>query len=391
MTMNHSEIHTLINEIKMQLSTLPFNEITYYMNVLLASIKNGKNPERHIELLQKTIPLINAVRMFYDDPENIATNIEAVNQAINTLISVSNMKTLPHTIKRALFGICGAIMAILAGVTLGFSGLLVGVFSNYTIIGNIRGAGLGFLSGLAIGILIGSRCPTKLFQSTIDTKVEFCCDNILRLQGELTGRKTIQQYELDTKKYIQDTFFKDTSDKEEAFNNFLINTQKFQVCTKTAGHVSKQLKGHLGHHTLIRFSINNVTDLPIEFGDRNRTPKNVDQSEKYREVSGQVLFKMLSLDRMLQETHESNITNGLRIYDIGSDDCRTYVDKILLGTGQDPTKIGRFNPKNDSIIGRKVVGPLIGFFSKTNETDLHGLIDNPNDPKFEIMTHNKQG
>ena len=390
MTTNQTETETqtLINTIKTSLSTLPFNEFTYYMNVLLASIKKEKNPEKHIELLQKALPLIGAVRTFYTDPENIEANIVTVNEAVKALITVSNMKTLPHKMKKALFGICGAIMAILAGVILGLSGFLVGVFSNYTIIGNIRGAGLGFLSGLAIGILIGSRGPMKLFQSAINTKIEFCCSNILRLQGELTERKSIEHYKLETKKYIINQFFEG---KESLFNDFLTSEQQFQVCTTTAGHFSKRLKGHLGHHTLIRFSINNVTHLPIEFGDRKRTPIHVDQSEKPRNVTGQVLFEMLSLDRMLQDTHESNFTNGLRLYDIGSDDCRTYVDKILLGTGQDPTKIGRFNPQNDSIIGRRVVGPLIGFFSKTKETDLHGLIENPNDPKFDITIHYRQG
>lgn len=37
------------------------------------------------------------------------------------------------------------------------------------------------------------------------------------------------------------------------------------------------------------------------------------------------------------------------------------------------------------------VGPLITFFSKTTGTELKALIDNPDDPQFEITAHRYDG
>ena len=386
------DVLSLMATIKKELKTLPSNEFSYYIAMLLASIQNESHPEQYKVLLENSQVLIHKLKQFYKHPEDAEKNIIPLTKAVNELIKASAMQTIPHSIKRALIGICGATIALFAGIACGLIGFSAGLLSNYTIIGNIKGAGLGFFAGFAIGAFTGYHSPRTLVQSAIDTKIEFCIDNLTRLRDELIDRKTHEEYQSETKNYIIDTFFQEVpaDQKEEQFQKFLKEPQEYQVCTTTAGHISPSLKGHLGHHSLIRFKINGNKDIPIEFGDRGKIPNFVDQSEKARVVTGQKLFDMLVLERMLQETHESGINSALRIYDLGNDDCRTYIDKILIGTGQDPTKIGRFSD-HDTLLGRRVVAPLATFFSKTRDADLHSLIDDPDDEQFDITHHQYTG
>lgn len=386
------DVFSLMATIKKELKVLPSNELSYYIAMLLASVQNESHPEQYKVLLEKAKILIHKLEEFYKHPEDAEKNIITVNKAVNELIEASAMQTIPHSIKRALIGICGATIALFSGIACGLIGFSAGLLSNYTLIGNIRGAGLGLFAGFVIGAFAGYHSPRTLVQSAIDTKIEFCIDNLSRLRDELSDRKTHEEYQSETKKYIIDTFFQEApaDKKEEQFQKFLKEPQKYQICTTTAGHVSPRLKGHLGHHSLIRFKINGKKDIPIEFGDRGKIPNFVDQSEKTRVVTGQKLFDMLVLDRMLQETHESGINSALRIYALAYDDCRTYIDKILIGTGQDPTKIGRFSD-HDTLLGRRVVAPLATFFSKTKDADLHSLIDDPDDEQFEITQHQYTG
>lgn len=373
----------LITCIKTNIRTLPATEFNYYIALLLASIKNESHPENYLELLKKIAQLIVKINLFYsnNDPK-------VLTHAIDELIETSQMQTISHSIKRALLGICGVLFAILTSFIGGAAGLTVGFLSNYNIIGNIKGAGLGFISGFVVGFLVGYRAPTKLLQKNFDTKIEFCTDNLKRLRDEFEHRSTFEQYKIQTKNYIIETFFKNVpnAEKEQQFNEFLNSQQEYQICTTSAGHISKSLKGYMGHHALIQFEINGKKDRPIEFGERKKTPRHVDQSETTRQVTGQKLFEMLILDQRLQDTHQYNLSNALRIYSVGNDDCRTYIDKILIGTGQEPTKIGRFS-ENDTFIGRRVTVPLISFFSKTNQNELFCLIEKPDDEQFKITHH----
>ncbi|KTC76897.1 hypothetical protein [Legionella brunensis] len=376
----------LLVEIKSKIKALPPNELSYYLTFLSVSVEKESNSKQHLLLLEKTKALVEAMDDFYRNPEKAKDNIIKVTSSAHDLMNASAMCGISYSIKQALFHILGSITAIFTGMACGLSGFAFGLLSNYNLVGNLRGATLGFLSGLAIGILIGYRAPKKLLQNSIESKLEFCIESIKRLGDEFADRKTHEEYEKDTKEYILNMYFKDTpeNEREKRFNDFLNSKdQKFQICTTTAGHISKRLKGHLGHHAFIRYSINGVTHIPIEFGERKKTPSFVDQYESPRTVSGKKLFDMLVLDRILQETHERNI-GVLATYEIGSNDCRTYIDKILIGTGQEPTKISRFNQNIDSHIARKLVGPLIGFFSRTRGDELYSLIDNPNDEKFVV-------
>ncbi|KGP62725.1 hypothetical protein EP47_13545 [Legionella norrlandica] len=370
------------------LKRLPPTELHYYFALLLASIENEPNPEQLTHLIVKTIDVVKKLRQFYADVDNQSKpDLTEVTTALNALILASKMHTTSHTVKKAALGVCSVVLGFIFGVIGAATGLIAGLFSDYSIIGNLRASGLWFVTGLFLGAFIGSRCPSLVFQSSFERKLEFCINSIEKVGKELPSKKTHAEYEAETKQYILDVFFKNIpeSKKEAAFNAFLkSDNQKFQVSTTTAGFISKSLKGHLGHHYLIAYSINGKQDIPMEYGSRIKTPRFFDQNESPRVITGKKLFDMLVLDRMLQETYKYTLKGFFKDYEIGSNDCRTYVEKILIGTGQAPTQINRFNPKIDKWSATNIIGPIVRFFSKTKEMELMPFVkhykNDPNDP-----------
>lgn len=360
------------------LKKLPPTELHYYFALLVSSIANESNPEQHTYLLVKANNVITKLNQFYRDIENESKSnkkpdLTKVTEAINALIISSKMQSIPHKMKKAALTVCSVLLGFIVGVAGAVAGTLGGLFSDYTVIGNLRAAGLGFVSGLGLGAFVGARCPELVFQGSFERKLEFCINSIDKVGKELRFKKTHAEYEADTKQYILDVFFKNTpeADKEEAFKAFLkSDKEQIQVSTTTAGFISASLKGHLGHHNLIAYSINGRSAIPMEYGDRIKTPSFFDQNESPRVVTGKKLFDMLLLDLMLQETYPYKFNDIVHDYDIGSNDCRTHVDKLLIGTGQCPTQIKRFNPEIDKWSATKIIGPIVRFFSKTKEMEL---------------------
>lgn len=356
------------------LKKLPPNELSYYISLLIGSIETETNPEEHGLLLASTLNLTTALSDFYSaTKENKIPDSEAILLALNDLVSASKLNTVSHKIKKALMGICAAVLTVFIGISAGIGGLIVGLFTDYTVIGNLRGAYLGFVMGLGVGIHIGTNLPAKMFQSDFESKLEFTINSIQKVADELQDRKTPEQYRQETKQYVMDTFFKNLpeGDREEAFNNFLTKNQKFEVCSTAAGFIDAHLKGHLGQHSLIRYSIEGLEERQtMEFNPSEKAPNFLNQYEDEREVSGEKFFDMLVLNRILQETHEFSLGFILGTYSVGSNDCLTYVNKILLGTGQPPTEMQRFNPEVDKWTSTNVVGPIMGFFSKTRGDEL---------------------
>lgn len=369
------ELTSLVENMK----TLPPNELVYHMALLISSIQNEPHPEEHTLLLRNGNELITSLKQFYEHPEAASDNLIKVNQALNALIDASEMQTISQKVKKALLGVCSVILGSVISITAGFVGLAAGFFTDYNFIGNFRGAYLGWATGFGLGAYIGSRIPDVLSQSDFERAVEFSIKNIAKVGGELNSKKTYDEYYQETKQYILNVFFKNVPEdqREKAYKDFLLSDdQEFEVCTTTAGFIHKQLKGYVGHHFLIRFKINGVQDVPMEFGDRVKTPGFVNQFETPRKISGKKLVDMLVLDRILQHTH--TYTNGfmLKDFDLASNDCRTYVDKLLIGTKQPPTQVPRFDQKNDNWIGLNIVAPTVRFFSKTQEkTALAPFID----------------
>lgn len=369
--MTSESVLEIENKIDAQLKALPPSEFTYYLSLLVASLKDNSeyNEEgKRKTLLNATLQLIINLSLLYTDTVPIEDTLQQINNSVNQLTDMFSLNSISYKTKKALCGVLGAIAGLIVGLIFSAMGLAAGLWD----IKSLRGAGLGFVSGFAIGLLIGYRSPTKLLERTLHTQLDFCIRNIKRLETRLPKQKTMETYKNEVKEYIMEQFFDKGSDAENDgnYNAFLTAEQEFQICTTTAGHISRKLKGYLGHHALIKYKIDRtycsdkerLIETPIEFGDRKKMPRSVQQEER-RIVTGEKLVEMLALDSMLQETHGS-LRDIIGIYTIGSDDCRTYVDKILMGTGQEPAQITRFTTK-DKKIAQRAVGPLIAFFSHT--------------------------
>jgi hypothetical protein len=165
----------------------------------------------------------------------------------------------------------------------------------------------------------------------------------------------------DIKKEVLEKYF---HGNVEQFNIFLTEKQKYEILGTTVPFISERLKGTLGHHTFIKFKINDSAEpLLIEWG--LPSDKAVDFSQKeLRETTGEQLINMLVMHRTLYPLHElslKNIYNFTIRYKAGITDCHTYIDKVLLASGEPESHIERFTP-NDTFIGR-FIGSAIRFFS----------------------------
>lgn len=360
------------------LKQLPPTELHYYFALLLASIEREPNPEQHIDLIIKTNEALIGLNQYFKEKEELReAELVQVIAAINALVKASKLNTTPQQIKKAILALCSVACGVVFGIVGAVSGALGGLLSDYTIVGNIRALGLGFLPGLAIGAFVGSRLPYKVSQSNFISELDFCMKGIIKVSKELPSKKTYAEYEQETKNYILRQFFAATpeAERDDAFQHFLESSnQQFTVCTTTAGFISPVYKGYVGHHNLIKFSINDVTHTPMEYGDRLKTPNFCDQNESPRTVTGKKLFDMLVLDHILQETNAYTVPNYIRNFQMGSDDCQTYINKLLMGTGQAPTQIPRFNSKIDKEVGTRVIGPLIRFFTPVRDTTVYQLV-----------------
>ncbi len=426
------------NQIITTMRELPVNEFSYYIALLISAIKNENKPEQYQELLDKSLVLVNALSNFYKKPEK-EKNLEELNKAVSELIDASKTKTTSYQIKKIILAICSSITCVLVGALGAVVGLSSGFLFNYTIIGNFRGAGLGFVIGTALGAYVGWRIPEAAFKSAFERKLEICIHHINKLSNELSNRELKENklglietdfsekgsegapelsddeklanaekaYEVfsqgmpgNTALYIENTKLKVKKDlitkyftekrpegapelsddeklakaekAEKDYDAFLLGDTTFQVCTTTARFIDKSLKGNLGHHALIRYKINGIEAraTPIEFGSPSKAPNFVDQSEKPRKVKGQKLVDMLVLHSILQETHPYKRDFMLNHYDLGSNDCLTYVNKILIGTDQAPTQMKRFNREVDKLPGIYCVSNIVGFFSHTRQDEI---------------------
>lgn len=387
-----NSIHKEIQNTREKIKQLPLTEFSYYLTCLLACITNEENPDKYLLLVKKTDTVADALLSLYSKPSKApnerAEELELVVNCLEELISAA-LPDCSNEIIDSISKLIGAFCGIISGVLFGLVGAVVG--SIYGVTKPLSGGWiceptLGFLSGFVLGFLVGYSFPSKLIYQEFTHKMDFCISSLERLAKELEDKKSHDEYKSETKKYILDTFYPNIneSEREKAFSEFLKTNHQFQICTTTAGHITKRLKGFLGHHSLIRFKINGKIDLPIEFGSNIKTPNFVDQYESARTVTGNKLYEMLVLHKILKETHSTSFVDAIKIYEIGSNDCRNYIDKILIGTGQEPSRIGRFSKNTDKLPGYKLVRPLVSFFSRIKENEFDCFIENPDDEQYTV-------
>lgn len=361
------------------INQLPATELRYYLFLLSAELKNQNATQSSI-LLRELNELICVINQYYKSQSQELINDRL--QDINKRLIQLEKNTITHgrfwRIQKILLNICACICAITLGLIASAFGLTIGLFTQINV---LKGGALGFISGLCIGLIIGFRLPGKIFIDPWNAKMDLAFHELKKITHPIqleANRREQAQDEKNAKEYILNTFFNDDvlqnpDAKNEAFNQFLATEQSFEVCTTQNGFIDRSLKGHLGNHSFIRYKINEIKAPAMEFGPRTRYPNWVDQQESTRTVSGQKLFEMIVLDRQLQKNHAMNLSFVFNSFRAGDNDCLTYVDKILLGTGQAPTAVKRFCQKTDTWTGTHIVGKLFRFFNKTEEHELGSI------------------
>jgi len=385
----------LIAQIKRDLNTLPPCELSYYLSVLMGSIHLEKNSLQTQTLLEDIHEFIGKLRAFNEAAQTPETEFTPEEQAqldtankelfdsLNKLIDHSRMQALPHKLKRIWYGVCSAATFIVTGILFGVVGMVGGFFSHINVINNIRGAYLGFAMGVIVGLHVSLRAPHKVFASKFEDRLEFCINSLEKVGKEqLSKQKSYSAYAEETKEYIKTAFFHHLTayEQEIALQKFMSEPHKFQVCTSNAGFISPFLRGDFGQHSLIRFKVSHggtnqysTMEFNPDLGKYGNIAPNtwtLNQFEDEREVDGETFFKMMVLDRILNETHAFSVGFILKHYSVGSNDCLTYINKILVATGQAPSQISQFSKETETWRSTAFIAPTMRFFSITNGSEL---------------------
>ena len=168
-----AQLKSTINRLK----ELPATELNYYIALLIASIQNEQNKIKHLLLLQQVNKLIFTLNQFYKNPEDadkIKENFQHILTEVDKLIQVSKTQSNLKTIRNIILKIGSVVCVILLGTLGALFGIALGPFSKNF----IKGVPLGFVSGLAIGCLIGGRIPDKICKSDLERKLEFTLSSI---------------------------------------------------------------------------------------------------------------------------------------------------------------------------------------------------------------------
>ncbi len=366
-----------------KINLLPQNELSYYLILLLNALQKEPSEDKKKLMLKHIDRFVTALDNFYK--EKTPKHLDNLTMALQSLVDAAKTHTWTRTIQKILLNICTAVTMLICSVLGALTGTAAGFFSEWNV---LNGAYTGFLIGGAIGLKIGTYLPEKTLRNQTVSKITYSLNHLRRISSELDAKhlqklsitqnnpyaeKHYDIYQNETKRYIIDTFFKDEVNKAHAFQRFLRTPQSYQISTAPAIFVNRNMDSTLGNHALIRYRINGKTAVPIEYGARVKTPRWVNQAESIRHVTGQKLFEMLTLDRILQETHSQTLKFRIFGFEIGNNDCHTYVQKILLGTGQKPPKIKRFTKETDTWTGYNIVRKCIEFIQINTDEDVKAM------------------
>lgn len=335
----------------------------YYLLYLYESLMTSKRPPDTINnMAQNLIGLIKNINKIKSEQVSAEDKIKASEELslqYQKLIKETGATGIFYKTRQALLDLGGLIIGLITG-TFGaiIGGLSLGIkdFFNFKIPSGVL---VGGVTGLLIGFIIGQRTLHKLFKESDERRIRHAVAKLSTTFESLF--KSIKNNHVDDiKKEILEQYFK--GNKEE-FDEFLNNKQPYEILSVEAIFFSTKLKGIVGHHSFIKFTINNH-DKPrlIELGDSSENETEFSQRES-REATGEQLMQMLAMHRILLPQYEfnrDNVWNFLKHYKAGITDCLTYLDKILVSAGEPASKLTRFLPQ-DTFLGR-VAGGAINFF-----------------------------
>lgn len=339
----------------------------YYLlhlgNVLINSKKDPRELDPIADTLIKLIQDINKLKNKDNNKEQIIKEISISYQKVAKETGTNGV--FYHS-TRLILGLGGVILAAIIAPIGAMIGLTAGTLKDICNLNLPTGAFSGVLAGSCIGGMIGYRLLDSLVDNAFKNKEKRAiCHSVTMLKE--TFESLLIPMEIDSieeaikKEVLEENF----GGNQEGFSCFLQQKHSYQILGARANFgLSDKLKGVIGHHSFIKFAINNTGKTKtIEFGGPSDLETDISQIEA-RKTTGAQLIRMLAMHRLLQQEYSLSLKNLPTIfqrYVAGTNDCHTYVDKILQAVGEPPSKITRFL-KQDNAFGR-VIGSLFQFFS----------------------------
>ena len=348
------------------LNKISFLEINHYINRLynelvistISSSKLDKIADSLISLVENIVLITSSGE---NDKDNCATVIDSILKSYTELAKEAG-NTFSYDLILSLGGMLLGLMAASIGSSFGFiSGLWNDIYNFRTVpTGPITGAATGFL----IGAIIGYRAPFSLKYSkkeVLRVTIDNMYNSLESLQDSYNKNEIIEglQDEIMQKHFINPN---NGEVDKTSFTSFLNGQHQYQLLGSEATFLNKDFKGSTGHHSLIKFFINNEAYY-LELGSPSDDSLEISQQFD-RTTSGTKLIEMLAMHKILQKNYSvdpQNYYNFVMRYRAGENDCLTYVDKILEAVGEPESTISRYTD-NDSWLGR-VLGSTISFFN----------------------------
>ncbi len=357
------------NQLKKLISACSDFEGKYYLLYIYEHLLKSSRPEKEIEpIAQHLIRIIHNINELKNPNTSLKQQFNAafqLSEDYEALVNQTGANGILYKVSQALLDLGG----LLIGLSTAIFGVVVGAASiGIEDIKNLRlptGLFVGAMTGMLVGFILGQRVPHALLKEE-ETRLIRHTVTKLGTTFESLYKSVEHDYVSEIKEEIlADYFAGDT----EQFNKFLTEKQSFEILTLQASFFSAKLKGSVGHHSLIKFNINDNQEKPklIEMGLPSDEETEFSQRE-LREATGEQLVKMLALSKIIHPQYTRTVGNlygTLTPYQIGINDCHTYVDKILISVGEPESQLERFTPE-DTLVGQ-MIGSAIRFFKPVPE------------------------
>jgi hypothetical protein len=344
----------------LQIKQLPPTEITYHLDFLLRAISSNNDPLNRQLLSQTSVFVAALTSLLSVSPkteEEATKTYQHLTRAYQDLVNEVGADGWDSWMGYHILNVGSSLTAFISGMSGGLIGSFAGLARG---LWNLENPLASFVIGLTTGVLLGStigfRLPKKLFRNELMNQLRRSLkgvDECMSLIRENQPPFAIHLEKARTK--LSQHFF---ADNDAGFADFLQKENvSYEINTFYAQFVSRSLEGYLGHHAFISIKIDSTKEpLLLEFNtSQSDLTRRITQRDK-RTVSGRTIVNMVALHDQLQLTQACTPTYIVTQLKPGENDCFSYVNKILVGTGQAPSSVKRFNG-DENYIGRK-----IGFF-----------------------------
>lgn len=355
--MLESEYKKNINAFHNKIMELPAGDIKYHLYLLLVAL-NDENSEYTRFILEGAIEFTESLYDFFykkNEDEKLFIQLYFLNKNFETLINLAGTNSEFVMVEQALLNVGGSFSGLACGVVGGFVGGVCG-FARGLWNKNIwEYSWTGVVTGGFIGSAIGFRTPKRLYKDPVFRQLKYALDGLTESFQRVDAKTQLifDEYKKKAYAYILKKYFRGD---ENAFEDYLLSKEaQYEICTQGALFLSPVLAGSVGHHGYIRIPINDRY-LGIEFSpspsDYTKIPI---QSEK-RCTTGKKIVEMFAFHLFLQETDNFNTKYLMTKLKSGERDCMSYINKLLIGTSQEPTCLKRYHETDN------IAGHMLGFF-----------------------------